>query len=170
MLWLPCFHHILELVLGAVIQSRWKTSGPRDAVYKRFKDEWPKLLQAMPEITRDADEKVNLFTDKDDETQRLIQRLHSLLEKLIGPGDGVEVEVDDEEEQEDEAESDADTEGASGGAADNAEKPKAEKPKSSSIPRGDYLEFVRLVAVCNFCAEPRQRKWQLQSLEIFIKV
>ena len=146
MLWLPCFHHILELVLGAVIQSRWKTSGPRDAVYKRFKDEWPKLLQAMPEITRDADEKVNLFTDKDDETKRLIQRLHSLLEKLIGPGDGVEVEVDDEEEHEDE--DDADVQGASGGATNDAGKPQAEKPKSSSIPRGDYLEFVRLVAVC----------------------
>ena len=62
------------------------------------------------------------------------------------------------------------TQGASGGATNDAGKPQAEKPKSSSIPRGDYLEFVRLVAVCNFCAEPRQRKWQLQSLEIFIKV
>lgn len=83
-MWWPCFHHVLELVLGAVIQQRWKTGGPRDAIYTRFKAEWPNLLAAMPEITDEAKEKVNLFNADDDITRELRQRTTSLLKNLIG--------------------------------------------------------------------------------------
>ncbi len=57
-MWWPCFHHILELVLGAVIQERWKTGGPRDAIYTRLKNEWLTLLEKMPDILSKATEKV----------------------------------------------------------------------------------------------------------------
>ena len=57
-MWWPCFHHILELVLGAVIQKRWPTEGPRDGVYTRFKKEWPNILKKMDEILSSAGEKV----------------------------------------------------------------------------------------------------------------
>ena len=60
LMWFPCMHHILELVLGSVIQQRWKTSGLRDAIYGRFKNEWPNLLEAMPDILRAAKDKVAL--------------------------------------------------------------------------------------------------------------
>ena len=57
-MWWPCFHHILELVLGALIQKRWPTEGPRDGVYTRFKKEWPNILKKMDEIVSSAGEKV----------------------------------------------------------------------------------------------------------------
>ena len=55
-MWFPCFHHILETVVGSFIQHRWKTGGPRDAIYTRFRNEWPRLLEKMPEITSNAHE------------------------------------------------------------------------------------------------------------------
>ena len=61
---LPCFHHILELVLGGFIQHRWKTSGPRDALYARFQNEWPKIRQNMPDILSGAKDKVKITEDK----------------------------------------------------------------------------------------------------------
>ena len=55
---LPCFHHILELVLGGFIQHRWKTNGPRDALYARFQSEWPKIREHKPDILSGAKDKV----------------------------------------------------------------------------------------------------------------
>ena len=57
-MWWPCLHHILELVLGAVVQAHWKTSGPTDAIYARFKNEWHNILDKMPDILSHAGEKV----------------------------------------------------------------------------------------------------------------
>ena len=56
-MWWPCFHHILELVLGAFIQKRWPTEGPRDGVYTRFKKEWRGIFEKMDDISS-AGEKV----------------------------------------------------------------------------------------------------------------
>ena len=58
-MWWPCFHHVLELVLGGVVQSHWKTGGPTDAIYLRFKKEWPNILKNMPDVLSRAGEKVN---------------------------------------------------------------------------------------------------------------
>ena len=59
-MWWPCFHHILELVLGALIQKRWPTEGPRDGVYTRFKKEWPGILKKIDEFLSSAGEKVKI--------------------------------------------------------------------------------------------------------------
>ena len=59
-MWWPCFHHILELVLGALIQKRWPTEGPRDGIYTRFKKDWPGILKKMDEIVSSAGEKVRI--------------------------------------------------------------------------------------------------------------
>ena len=57
-MWFPCVHHILELVVGAVVHQRWPTSGPVDAIYIRFKDKWPEIRAKMPEILEKGVHKV----------------------------------------------------------------------------------------------------------------
>ena len=61
LMWFPCTHHILELIVGAMVQQRWPTGGPRDAIYTRFKNEWPELLTKMPDIIERGAEKVKIY-------------------------------------------------------------------------------------------------------------
>ena len=67
-MWFPCYHHILELIVGSVVQSRWKTGGPKDAIYIRFKNEWPEIAKRMPDIVERGEQKVqisqNILLDK----------------------------------------------------------------------------------------------------------
>ena len=58
LMWFPCVHHILELIVGAMVQQRWPTGGPKDAIYIRFKNEWPGILKEMPDIIIRGGEKV----------------------------------------------------------------------------------------------------------------
>ena len=58
LMWFPCVHHILELIVGAMVQQRWPTGGPRDAVYTRFKNEWPDIRAKLPDIVERGKEKV----------------------------------------------------------------------------------------------------------------
>ena len=60
LMWFPCVHHILELVVGAVVHQRWPTSGPVDAIYIRFKDKWPEIRAKMPEILEKGVHKVGI--------------------------------------------------------------------------------------------------------------
>ena len=58
LMWFPCVHHILELVVGAYVHQRWPTSGPTDAIYLRFKTQWPDIYEKMPSIIEKGSEKV----------------------------------------------------------------------------------------------------------------
>ena len=58
-MWWPCFHHVLEIVLKSVVESRWKTSGPSEALFLRFQKEWPSIREKLPEIELKAKEKVS---------------------------------------------------------------------------------------------------------------
>lgn len=41
LLWLPCRHHINEIILRAVFEIHFtKTSGPNVTIFKRFQDAW----------------------------------------------------------------------------------------------------------------------------------
>ena len=124
----PCLHHILELILAALIQQRWKTGGPRDAIYTRFGSEWPRLLDEMPSILRASKEKVELVKPEDDITRDL---QHRVTMKLAEMGQCAKPEEERGEEEEEE-------EGAVGG--EEGETP-------TKITHGDYQEFVRLVSV-----------------------
>ena len=65
-MWFPCFHHILELIVGAMVQQRWPTGGPRDAIYTRFKNEWPEIREKMPDIVERGKEKVQEIGRRED--------------------------------------------------------------------------------------------------------
>ena len=44
LLYLPCRHHILEIIIRAVFESKIpNTSGPNVPLFKRFQDAWPKM-------------------------------------------------------------------------------------------------------------------------------
>ncbi|XP_074112741.1 uncharacterized protein LOC141536250 isoform X2 [Cotesia typhae] len=46
LIYLPCRHHILELVLRSVFESYWPTSsGPNVPIFTRFKDKWSEIDQ-----------------------------------------------------------------------------------------------------------------------------
>lgn len=46
LIWLACRHHILEIVLEAVVVSAMgPSSGPEILIFKRFKNYWPKIKQ-----------------------------------------------------------------------------------------------------------------------------
>lgn len=46
LLYLPCRHHILEIILRAVFEKKLPgTSGPSVAIFKRFQDFWPQIKQ-----------------------------------------------------------------------------------------------------------------------------
>lgn len=46
MLWLACRHHIMEIMLEAVVsQALGPSSGPEISLFKRFKSAWPKIDQ-----------------------------------------------------------------------------------------------------------------------------
>lgn len=47
LVWIPCRHHILELLLSAAFRSAFgPTAGPETGLFKRFKKEWGKVNQA----------------------------------------------------------------------------------------------------------------------------
>ena len=92
LMWFPCFHHILELVLGAMIQVRWKMSGPWDVIYGRFKNEWPKLLKEMADILQVAHEKVDLVVPEDAIMRDLHRRVSDLLRHLVANGREMDAE------------------------------------------------------------------------------
>ena len=104
LMWFPCLHHILELVLGGIIQSRWKTNGPRDAIYTRFADEWPGILSKMKEVKEKAGEKVALVAPEDELTHELHAHLVELLAALQPAKWATEKESVEEEEEENEQE------------------------------------------------------------------
>lgn len=44
LLWLPCRHHINEIILRSVFETHFsKTSGPNVAIFKQFQDMWETL-------------------------------------------------------------------------------------------------------------------------------
>ena len=57
----PCWHHVLELVLGTVIHARWPTSGRCDAIFTHFPYEWPHIVVKMPVIVTKAMEKASIL-------------------------------------------------------------------------------------------------------------
>ena len=61
LMWFPCVHHIMELVVGAMVHTRWPTSGPIDAIYIRFKSSWPEIHSKMPNIIERGEEKVKFY-------------------------------------------------------------------------------------------------------------
>ena len=81
-MWFPCMHHILELVLKAVIQSRWPSQGPTDSIYKRFQEKWPTIV--MKDVEKLAKAKVSLLSPDhpNNVTTDLHQRLLDLLSAL----------------------------------------------------------------------------------------
>lgn len=59
LIWLPCRHHIFEIVLRAVFEVYWPvTSGPNVSIFGRFKTFWDKIDQSNYE-TGVKDEFVN---------------------------------------------------------------------------------------------------------------
>ena len=57
---------LMELVVGAMVHSRWPTSGPIDAIYMRFKSNWPDILSKMPNIIERGNEKVHFYMSEID--------------------------------------------------------------------------------------------------------
>lgn len=48
MLWLPCCHHILEIMLeGVVSQSLSKSSGPEIQIFKKFQKSWKDINKSQ---------------------------------------------------------------------------------------------------------------------------
>ncbi len=46
LVWIPCCHHIMELILAAVHRSLFGTSGgPEMTLYKRFQKAWPSITK-----------------------------------------------------------------------------------------------------------------------------
>ena len=89
-MWWPCLHHILELVLKGVVQSRWPTKGPSEALYLRFQKEWPSLQEKMPDIMARGKEKVNkefvIFITFVTFLLEIVQQLFSMLiSKKLSP-------------------------------------------------------------------------------------
>lgn len=67
MLWLACRHHILEIVLEAVVMSSIGPSkSPDTAIFKRFKERWP-FIDKMSFQTASTDEPGNNVSDVADE-------------------------------------------------------------------------------------------------------
>lgn len=47
LVWLPCRHHIMEIILRGVFEVLWKTtSGPNIPIFVRFKNYWDKVDQS----------------------------------------------------------------------------------------------------------------------------
>ena len=59
-MWWPCLHHVLEIVLKAVVESRWPSGGPVESLFLRFQREWPDIRKNIPEILAKGKEKVSV--------------------------------------------------------------------------------------------------------------
>lgn len=47
LVWLPCRHHIMEIILRGVFELFWNTtSGPNVAIFVRFKNHWDEIDQS----------------------------------------------------------------------------------------------------------------------------
>lgn len=68
LIYLPCRHHIFEVVLRSVVEIYWPaTVGPNVPVFKRFQQAWPKLDQSLYETGFDDDIVVEILEGRKDD-------------------------------------------------------------------------------------------------------
>jgi hypothetical protein len=164
-MYFPCFHHVLELVLGSIIQTRWPTSGPTDKIFAWFSKAWPALRERMKEIQEKGENSQEMVAVKHDITRQLRSRLLLLLRVLQpmrqekGANDvGLESEaelgfdLDDEPVvelgHEPDQDMDAKAEDGPGTAPEPEDRPSVGQEEARKrIPQGDYLESLRMVMV-----------------------
>lgn len=78
-LYLPCRHHIFEIVLKSVFNAKLKSpsTGPDEPIFKRFKDSWSKIDSTALRIGID-DKKVKSVV-----TVENITRINSFVERAL---------------------------------------------------------------------------------------
>ena len=83
-MWLPCMHHTLELILSAVIATKWKTSGPTDPIYSKFQGAWLNILENMEDVKSKAKQIRNSILPKNRFMKGLQSSVKQLLQKMEG--------------------------------------------------------------------------------------
>ena len=81
-MWFPCYHHLLELVLKAYIQHKWKTREPCDKIYKEFQKAWPKKKEEEYKMNMRARQAAKEIVPRHKLTKKFHVKLMTLLEKL----------------------------------------------------------------------------------------
>lgn len=67
LIWLPCRHHILEIVLEAVVLSSiGPSSGPDILLFKRFQTNWPAIDTKSYESFKSDHSFFNIFSNGDE--------------------------------------------------------------------------------------------------------
>lgn len=65
LVWLPCRHHIMEIILRGVFEVFWNTtSGPNVPIFDRFKKSWDKLDQSKYKSGMDDEAISNILTSE----------------------------------------------------------------------------------------------------------
>lgn len=75
MLWLPCRHHIIELVMTAAWDAHFGSTGPTISLFSRFQKEWPSLHTEFKDEMID----LNLLCELDDEKGYMIKFIEDQL-------------------------------------------------------------------------------------------
>jgi hypothetical protein len=78
LLWLPCRHHILEVVCGDIFKALFGlTSGPNVLIFKRFQDYWRHIDQSNYETCEDVRLNGNLLVLKNQAIEFVLEVLQN---------------------------------------------------------------------------------------------
>ena len=80
---LPCMHHILELVLGAIIKDRWGTIGTCYSLFAKFKAAWPEIYEKLPHVLEPHDVRLKEICPDDVLTRSLKRKVSLFCQKSV---------------------------------------------------------------------------------------
>lgn len=73
LVWLPCRHHVMEIILRGVFEVYWNTtSGPNVPIFGRFKNSWDKLDQSKYKSGMEDEIVANILMNERAETVEFI--------------------------------------------------------------------------------------------------
>lgn len=73
LVWLPCRHHVMEIILRGVFEIYWSTtSGPNVPIFGRFKNSWDKLDQSKYKNGMEDEAVADILTNERAETVTFI--------------------------------------------------------------------------------------------------
>ena len=79
LMWFPCMHHTLELILAAYIKVRWRISGATDSIYSQFQSSWSSIEENLDAVTTSVKANIVLIKPKNSAIKTLRKEVVKLL-------------------------------------------------------------------------------------------
>jgi hypothetical protein len=84
-MWMPCFHHIMEILFEASFASKFgPTSGPKEKFFARFETFFNSLMEdQLADIINEGAERIRLLAPEDDLTREFQARVKNFFTEFL---------------------------------------------------------------------------------------